>query len=195
MVQKTLLPPPQPIKIRILLNTPEPVSEVSIPHLAQQKVQKEIQKLQPQPKQPPLVPSIKTPVSVPTKLAPPTVQASTTIVTPAPTKSAEPVNVQKAPPPKVEENYEEENLGRIRSILAQRLKYPKNALRLKQQGECVATFTLEPNRDINQIIITQSSGFELLDNAAIELIQTSASEFPKPKKSIRISVPISYKIR
>ena len=109
-----------------------------------------------------------------------------------------PVAAPKAPPPpppKVQENYEEENLGRIRSILAERLKYPKNALRLKQQGETTVTFTLGTDRSVSQITITKSSEFELLDEAARALIESSASEFPKPSKSVRISVPIAYKIR
>jgi protein TonB len=98
-------------------------------------------------------------------------------------------------PIQVQETYKEDNLGRIRSILAERLKYPKNALRLNQQGEITVTFTLETDREVSQITITQSSGFELLDDAARKLIETSASEFPKPSKSVRITVPISYKLR
>lgn len=97
--------------------------------------------------------------------------------------------------PKQQENYEEENLGRIRSVLMERLIYPKNALRLKQQGEAIVTFTLETTREVSQITISKSSGFELLDDAAKNLILSSASEFPKPSKTARISVPIAYKLR
>ncbi|ADR32755.1 TonB family protein [Sulfuricurvum kujiense DSM 16994] len=103
----------------------------------------------------------------------------------------------KAVPPaqKQQERYEEENLGRIRSILMERLTYPKNALRLKQEGEATVTFTFEPDREVSQISITKSSGFDLLDEAAKNLIISSASEFPKPSKTVRISVPIAYKLR
>lgn len=105
--------------------------------------------------------------------------------------------VTKAAPPaqKQQEHYEEENLGRIRSILMERLTYPKNALRLKQEGEATVTFTFETDREVSQISISKSSGFELLDEAAKKLILSSAAEFPKPSKTVRISVPIAYKLR
>lgn len=196
VVQKTLPISPEKIKLKILLNTPEPSPDIPIPHISQPTPTPQIQ-----PKPLPKPTPIKTPVLAPSKPTITAPQPTPVIQNVSVPKVAEniPVAVQKAspppPPPKVEEYYEEENLGRIRSILAARLKYPKNAVRLKQQGECIVTFTLEPNRDVNQITITRGSGFEMLDSAAKELIETSASEFPKPKKSIRISVPIDYKLR
>lgn len=200
IVHKKVLTVPEKTKLKILLNAPEPADVSPVVHLAApQQIQQPIQKSQPQPlpKQPE-VPQIKTPLPIQTKPVVPAVQTTQAVILPTP-KSAESVIVAapKAPPspPKVEENYEEENLGKIRSILAERLKYPKNAQRLKQQGECIVTFTLEPSKEVHQITVTQSSGFELLDNAAKELIENSSSEFPKPKKSVRISVPISYKLR
>lgn len=200
-VQKNLSDSPQKIKLSVLLDEPFPEPVASPLPEPKQPVQK--LPLQPVPHQQPKI-TPQTKMTVPPK----TVQPSpVTAPQPIPTvtaplqKPAEaiPVSTPKAPPPppapKAEDNYEEENLGKIRSILAERLKYPKNALRLKQQGECMVTFTLEPSREVNQIRITQSSGFDMLDDAAKELIETSSSEFPKPKKSVRISVPILYKLR
>lgn len=201
VIHKNLSSSPEKTKIKILLNAPQPSSVPAIPPVAQPKVQEPIPTPQPQkmPTQPEIAPQVKTPLPVQAKPAPAVTQPTPVFAPPVP-KAAEPVAVTvpktpSAPPPKVEENYEEENLGKIRSILAERLKYPKNAARLKQQGECMVTFTLEPSREVHQITLTQSSGFELLDNAAKELIETSANEFPKPKKSVRISVPIAYKLR
>jgi len=119
---------------------------------------------------------------------------------PVPAKAAavEPAAVKvPAPPPAitVQANYEEENLGKIRALLSERLKYPKNALRLKQQGDVMIAFTLSPSGDISGLTIIKSSEFELLDEAARELILTTASVFPKPSKNVRISIPIDYKIR
>lgn len=201
IVHKKVLTVPEKTKLKILLNAPEPADVSPVVHFAApQQIQQPIQKSQPQSltKQPEVIPQIKTPLPIQTKPVVPAVQTAQAVIPPTP-KPAESVIVAapKAPPspPKVEENYEEENLGKIRSILAERLKYPKNAQRLKQQGECIVTFTLEPSREVHQITLTQSSGFELLDDAAKELIENSSSEFPKPKKSVRISVPISYKLR
>jgi periplasmic protein TonB len=114
------------------------------------------------------------------------------------TPAAEPVPPKAPSPPpaiNVQANYEEENLGRIRTLLAERLKYPKNALRLRQQGTVNITFTLSPSGDVSGITINKSSDFDMLDDAARELIESTASAFPKPSKSVRITIPIEYKIR
>jgi protein TonB len=109
--------------------------------------------------------------------------------------------IAKAPPPpppptpNIQTLYEEENLGPIRALLAERLKYPKNALRLKQQGISIMAFTLSPSGDISAVTLVKSSDFELLDDAARTLIETTAQMFPKPSKSVRITIPIEYKIR
>jgi protein TonB len=200
IIHKNLSPSPEKTKLKIMLSTPESSTTPPTPHLVEPKPKEPIQKpqLQEPLKQPKIVPQAVVPLPIQSKPAPSVIQTTQTLSVPAP-KTVEPVAVAapKAPPspPKVEENYEEENLGKIRSILAERLKYPKNALRLKQQGECMVAFTLEPTREVHHITVIQSSGFEMLDNAAKELIETSANEFPKPKKSVRISVPISYKLR
>ena len=158
---------------------------------------------QPQPPKPLAVPKVpERPSPVPTKsvvtaaVVAPAVPTPPTPALKAPTPAvAEPVRkeVKAAPPP--EKNYEEENLGQIRTILAERLKYPKNALRLKQQGEVKLTFTLHPSKEVSALSVTQSSGFEMLDNAARDLILATAHEFPKPSKPVQITVPIGYKIR
>lgn len=158
---------------------------------------------QPQPPKPLAVPKVpERPSPVQTKSAVTAAVVAPAVPTPptpalkAPTPAvAEPVRkeVKAAPPP--EKNYEEENLGQIRTILAERLKYPKNALRLKQQGEVKLTFTLHPSKEVSALSVTQSSGFDMLDNAARDLILATAHEFPKPSKPVQITVPIGYKIR
>lgn len=196
-VQKIVPTVPEKTILKILLQPSAP--SVSTPSVQQPK---------PEPIEPPK-PLFEQPRKVETLTPHVTMESKPNIPTPsiAPKSEAMPLVVSKVaetspitipkapPPPKVEENYEEENLGRIRTILAERLKYPKNALRLKQQGETTVTFTLGSNREISQITISQSSGFELLDDAAKDLIESAATEFPKPKKSVRITVPIAYRLR
>lgn len=201
VLHKTMPIPVEKIKLKILIPTSEP--EVSAPPTPIQPQQPVMKAVVPAPVPETQKPRVITPPkpSVIPQNAPvaPMFQPPVPVATPTSVvKTAEviPAAVPKAPPPpKVQENYEEENLGRIRSILADRLKYPKNALRLKQQGESTVTFTLGTDRTVSQITISQSSGFELLDEAARSLIESSASEFPKPSKSVRISVPIAYKLR
>lgn len=199
MVRTALPIPPEKITLKVLLHSVEP--PVSAPETPPAEPSPKTVEPIPVPK--PEMPRIVTPPkphmiaqSKPTVPIPQEIPTTPPVTAPK-TPEASPVTLQKAPPPppKAQENYEEENLGRIRAILAERLKYPKNALRLKQQGEVSVTFTLGTNRDVSQITITQSSGFELLDDAARSLIENSANEFPKPSKSVRITVPIAYKLR
>jgi len=144
--------------------------------------------------------------SIPEKLA--TQPSSATIINsvpetvsssvPAPGANADIIQPQRFTPPpiqKAEEKYEEIHLDEIRTLLAQRLRYPKNARRLNQQGDVSVTFTLSQSGEVSQIAITKSSGFELLDNAAVSLISSCAPEFPKPSKTIRITLPIGYNLR
>lgn len=195
-VQKIIPAVPEKTILKILLQPSE--SSVSIPRVQQPKVEP-IEPKKPLVEQTRKVETLKPRVPTEIKQNIPAPSTVSKVEVPAHVVSKIPeaatVVIPKAPPPKVEENYEEENLGRIRTILAERLKYPKNALRLKQQGETTVTFTLGSNREVSQITISQSSGFELLDDAAKDLIESSATEFPKPKKSVRISVPIAYRLR
>ncbi|WP_299804257.1 energy transducer TonB [Sulfuricurvum sp. RIFOXYD2_FULL_44_160] len=194
VIHKTLPVITETTSLKVLIHTPESV--LSIPIKSPEPIQKKEEPI-PLPKQIQTSTPIKTPVLVQSKPIPVAPQTAPTITPSVKTPEITAQAVPKAPPPppKVEENYAEENLGRIRTILAERLKYPKNALRLKQQGGTIVTFTLDTNRDVSQITITQSSGFELLDDAAKNLIESSANLFPKPAKSVRISVPIAYKLR
>jgi len=200
VLHKTIPAEPEKIKLKLLIPSAEP--EISAPAVAIQPPQPIQKSIEPTPIPKAIEPRVVTPPAprIITQSKPIIPNVQPTIAAPVAAKAPEavPVAAPKAPPPpppKAQENYEEENLGRIRTILAERLKYPKNALRLKQQGEAIVTFTLGTDRSVSQITITKSSEFELLDDAARGLIESSASEFPKPAKSVRISVPIAYKLR
>ncbi|MGD9655962.1 MAG: TonB family protein [Sulfuricurvum sp.] len=185
--QKTpqLTPPSKPVIQSVKASlTPQPTIKP-----------KPIQKIVPAPAMPSTVkPSIQ-PNPVPTPVVSQPAAAPTSVATAKTAESDAPKKTAPPPPPKVEENYEDNHLGEIRSILAERLKYPKNARRLNQQGEVSVTFTLSQNGEVSQIAITKSSGFDLLDEAARTLITAASPEFPKPSKSVRITVPISYTLR
>jgi len=118
-------------------------------------------------------------VSAPTPVAPPKTVAPTPQLPPAP-----PINVEK--------EFINEHLGEIRGLLLQNLKYPKMAQKLKMQGEVRIAFSLGSDGSVEDIKIIESSGFDLLDEDARTLIEKTASRFPKPSKSVRISVPLSY---
>lgn len=168
--------PPAPIQAPTTATTPVPIAPKPLPITSQ-----------------PIVP-VKTvppaPLSAPIPLPQPKVSEPAPII---PVKSVQLPPPPPPPPPK--ENYAEENIGKIRAILNERKVYPKNAKRLNQQGDVTVTFSLSSEGEVSAIVINESSGFELLDNAARDLIEKSADAFPKPKRTVRITVPIGYSLR
>jgi protein TonB len=100
-----------------------------------------------------------------------------------------------APSVNIEKEFLNAHLGEIRALLIQNLKYPRNAQRLKMQGEVRVSFRLKSDGSVENIDVIQSSGFELLDEDARALIKNTAPQFPKPTKNISFSIPLSYLLR
>lgn len=106
-----------------------------------------------------------------------------------------PVIQPSSPPVNVEEQYLDDHLSTIRDILVKYRKYPSQAVRLKQEGSVKVTFRLKQNGEVEDIRVVGSSGYELLDEDALALIQKTADYFPKPPKSVRITVPLNYALK
>lgn len=98
-------------------------------------------------------------------------------------------------PTNVEEQYLEDHLSTIRDLLVKYRKYPSQAVRLKQEGAVKVTFRLKQNGDVEDVRVVGSSGYEILDEDALALIQKTAEYFPKPPKSVRITVPLNYALK
>lgn len=196
----------EPLKIRISTLTPstQPVPNVAFhqpaPSLPQpQKVKQSVVSPSPIPSRAPSLPA-PTIENTPAKPLAPTPQL------PAPALTAPVVQVPKtqpsaaAPPPpppavNVEKEFLDAHLGEIRAILIKNLKYPRNAQRLRMQGEVQVSFRLLSNGSVENINVRRSSGFDLLDEDACTLIKNTASQFPKPTKTVDITVPLSYQLR
>lgn len=134
----------------------------------------------------PVITPIRTPSApVVQTIAP--VETPKAVYIPTPQPQAQSVNVEK--------EFLDAHLGKIRALLIQNLKYPKNAQRLKMQGEVRVSFRLKSDGSVENIEVIQSSGFELLDEDAKALIKDTAPQFPKPTKSITLSVPLAYLLR
>ncbi|MFA6145654.1 MAG: energy transducer TonB [Sulfurimonas sp.] len=84
------------------------------------------------------------------------------------------------------------HLGEIRGLLLQNFRYPKEAQKRKMQGKVKVSFLLSSDGSVDNIKVVESSGFEVLDDDAVYLIERTASTFPKPTKSVRITVPLEY---
>ncbi|HEX5622853.1 MAG TPA: TonB family protein [Sulfuricurvum sp.] len=135
------------------------------------------------------IPTVQAPQRTPAPLIPPTQPSTSAEI------SKSPVAAPTKPEVNVEKEFLNAHLGEIRALLVKNLHYPKNAQRLKMQGEVRISFRLEQDGSVEDVEVIQSSGFELLDEDARSLIKKTAPQFPKPSKSIRLSVPLSYQLR
>lgn len=103
---------------------------------------------------------------------------------------------QPAPPPvDLEKEFLAEHLKAIRQILVENRKYPRNAKLLGQEGEVEVSFRLNSDGSVDGLTISKTSGYELLDNGARDLIIATASRFPKPPKTVRIKIPLKYNLQ
>jgi protein TonB len=113
-------------------------------------------------------------------------------------KIEEPIVVPSPPsPPKqsAEEEYLDNHLSAIRDVLVKYRKYPNQAVRLKQEGSASISFRLKSNGEVEDITVQSSSGYDILDSDALNLIVKTAHYFPRPPKSIRITVPLKYSLK
>ncbi|MBN2870407.1 MAG: energy transducer TonB [Campylobacterales bacterium] len=96
------------------------------------------------------------------------------------------------PDPKVKEAY----LHYLRQTIDERKVYPKNAKRLRQTGTVMVKFTLMAEGTITNVSVADSSGFELLDQAAADLLRNISRVRPLPqelgREPIILSIPIQY---
>jgi protein TonB len=134
---------------------------------------------------------------MPTVAPQPIVRPNTPTLSTPPSEAVQAPKAVPQPIPNVniEKEFLDAHLGEIRALLIQNLKYPRNAQRLKMQGEVRVSFRLKSDGSVENIEVIQSSGFELLDEDTRALIKNTASQFPKPTKSISLSIPLSYLLR
>ncbi len=98
-------------------------------------------------------------------------------------------------PVNVEEQYLDDHLSEIRDLLVKYRKYPNAAVRLKQEGSVKVSFRLKQNGEVEDISVVSGSGHEILDEDAVALIRKTATYFPRPPKTVRITVPLNYALR
>ncbi len=214
MVLRVPEKPSEPVKIALRLSIPSP--HVAAPSMSEpvQRPEKGVQTPKQPPKQQqqlpkPAVEKAPTPVAAVPALAPlrapespvkpiaqqsvnRSVQTAVAPKEPAPAKAAaEPAK----PDPKVKEAY----LQYLRQTIDERKIYPKNAKRLRQTGIVMVKFTLMAEGTITNVAIADSSGFELLDQAASDLLKDISRVRPLPQElghePLTLSIPIQYTLR
>ena len=188
-------PKPEPKVEPKPLPKPEP-KKVEKPKAEPKKVEKKpLPKPEPRPE-----PKIE-PKAEPT----PAVTAPAPVATPAPVVNTNlPANnksIASAPAQKVAQELNlsnaqsDEDFSKVIAAVKKHKSYPNNARRMKHQGVVEVRFLLKTDGSIDELKVTKSSGFESLDNGALENVKKASSEFPKPKEARYLRFPIAFTLR
>ena len=193
-------PPPEPPK-------PEPKPEPKIePKPLPKPEPKKIEKPKPEPKKVEKKPLPKPEPRPEPKIEPkPAITAPAPIATPAPAVNSNlPANnksIAAAPAQKVAQELNlsnaqsDEDFSKVIAAVKKHKSYPNNARRMKHQGVVEVRFLLKKDGSIDELKVTKSSGFESLDNGALENVKKASSEFPKPKEARYLRFPIAFTLR
>jgi protein TonB len=195
-----------PMRIELELSTlTDQVSspKTPIPSVApssQQTVSKPTAFLNPSVQQPvqPISPLVTVPVSEPSvvKEQPKSVSLEAeSIVAQKAVESVKPVLAAKSDA-ELENEFVKTNFGMIRDSVLSKLLYPNIARRMGQTGVVEVAIVIGTNGKLKNHFISKSSGFPLLDEAALKAVATLGSEsLPKPQVESRVILPISFKLK
>ena len=193
-------PPPEPPK-------PEPKPEPKIePKPLPKPEPKKIEKPKPEPKKVEKKPLPKPePRPEPKPEPTPAITAPAPVATPAPAVNSNlPANnksIASAPAQKVAQELNlsnaqsDEDFSKVIAAVKKHKSYPNNARRMKHQGVVEVRFLLKTDGSIDELKVTKSSGFESLDNGALENVKKASSEFPKPKEDRYLRFPIAFTLK
>jgi protein TonB len=184
--------------------TPEPAQPQ--PEVVQPKIEP---KIKPEPK--PVVKPLPTPVveqSEPVAEPPPPQPTEVIAIAPKPNVAPPvqtvpaPTPVKQEPPPVTNQADVEDARSKYGNSLwgaiSKHKKYPKIAAMRNWQGEAIVELELDGNGKLKSKKIIQSSGHEVLDKQALEMVE-KALPFPAPPDVLRgnnftITVPVPFKL-
>lgn len=93
----------------------------------------------------------------------------------------------------VEDGYVKVNFTYIRDIIQKNIVYPHTARKRGLEGKVIVSFIVCADGEAQDIVITESSGFEILDKSAVEAVR-KASPFPKASVKAALRIPVVYKL-
>ena len=188
--------------IKIALNSFTPVPQTSAPQISEQVM---IPEPTPPAPPPPPEPPKSEPKPEPKVEPKPAITAPAPTATPAPAVNSNlPANnksIAAAPAQKVAQELNlanaqsDEDFSKVIAAVKKHKSYPNNARRMKHQGVVEVRFLLKTDGSIDDLKVTKSSGFESLDNGALENVKKASSEFPKPKEARYLRFPIAFTLR
>jgi len=65
---------------------------------------------------------------------------------------------------------------------------------MRHQGIVEVSFLYKKDGTVRDVKVIKSSGYETLDEAAVELINRAAPDFPTLDRDYVIKIPVSYKL-
>jgi protein TonB len=98
---------------------------------------------------------------------------------------------------KVQKAYLEKNLNNFQTItqrVLDRLGYPPIAAKLKIGGVNIIEFMFHPDGSITDLRVINSSGYAVLDEYSLELIEIAYKDYPKPQTSTKLRFNVQYRI-
>lgn len=169
-------PKPEPKPVKKPINKPEPIIEKPT-----EPVEKPLAKAAPTP---------------PSKPSPPVTR---------PKSEAQPITPQVNSQVSAQQraSAEQAYLSDLRNEISRHAQdtYPRHAKRRRWEGVVTLSFTLLPNGKIVGLTIQESSGRQILDSAAMSIVQSKMrnqfQEFPSEinRKEWKITIPVSYNLR
>lgn len=197
-------PPPEPV-----VTPPEPPKPVEPPKPIEKPkpvekpkpIEKPVEKPKPKPK--PTPKPVKKPEPEPQVVQAPPTPAPPTPTPPAPQPSPAPSKTSSNLPPSGAETVGEfnfatsagdERFSKIQKAIQKHHKYPKRAQKMRHQGVVEVSFLYKKDGTVRDVKVIKSSGFETLDEAAVELINRAAPDFPTLDRDYVIKIPVSYKL-
>ena len=98
---------------------------------------------------------------------------------------------------KVQKAYLEKNLTNFQTItqrVLNRLGYPPLAAKLRIGGVNVIEFMFHPDGSITGLKVIDSSGYAVLDDYSVELIEIAYKDYPKPLTSTKLRFNVQYRL-
>ena len=181
------LPKPEPKKVEKPKAEPKKVEKKPLPKPEPRPEPKTEPKVEPKPEPTPAI-TAPAPIATPAPAVNTNLPANNKSIAAAPAqKVAQELNLANA--------QSDEDFSKVIAAVKKHKNYPSNARRMRHQGVVEVRFLLKTDGSIDELKVSKSSGFESLDNGALENVKKASSEFPKPKEARYLRFPIAFTLR
>ena len=82
----------------------------------------------------------------------------------------------------------------IRAQIVSHLSFPSAARRMGMTGKIIVSFLLREDGGVENILVVQSSGYEMLDDHVVSTIRATAP-FSKPPARVQLVLPIVFHLK